>query len=100
MYNACLKESSQPPNDVCLVDVQSGRITFNWTSVDALFDSISYNIISSNCGRCPSQTTNTTATCSDIVALGQVCAFAVQTVVCDNITGNMTHPVHVILRGR
>ena len=93
-------ESSQSPNDVRLSYVQSGRITFNWTSVDALCDSISYNIISSNCGRCPSMTTNTTATCSDVMALGQVCTFAVRTVVCGNITGNMSHPVHVILRGR
>ena len=70
--------------------------------MDVLCDSVFYNIISSNCGRCPRATTNTTVTCTNVVVLtsGQVCTFTVQTVVCGNLTGNMSHPVYVILKGR
>ena len=90
--------SFPPPNDVRLADVQPGQITFNWTSVDALCDSLSYNIISSNCGQCLLTTTNTTATCTGVVASGQVCTFIVQTVVC-GIIGILSHPTTVILKG-
>ena len=92
-------ESFSPPNDVRLINVQPGQITFSWTSVDALCDSISYNIISSNCGTCPITTTNTTATCTDVVASGQVCTFIVQTVVCGSIIGILSNPTTVILKG-
>ena len=97
--NIFIIESFPPPSDVSLIHVQPGQLTFNWTSVDVLCDSVSYKIISSNCGRCPLVTTNTTVTCTNIVASGQVCIFAVQTVVCGNLTGNMSRPIYVILKG-
>ena len=89
----------QSPNDIRLIQVQPGQITFNWTSVDAQCDSVSYNIISSNCGHCPSTTSNTNITCRDTVASGQVCTFIVQAVVCGNITGNQSSPTSVIMKG-
>ena len=90
--------SFPPPNDVRVVDVRPGQITFNWTSVDAECDSLSYNIISYNCGRCPSTTSNTSITCTNVVALGQVFTILVQTVVCGN-TGILSQPTTVILKG-
>ena len=89
----------QPPNDIRLIQVQPGRITFNWTSVDAQCDSLAYNIISSNCGSCPPITTNTNVTCTGIVASGQVCTFTVQAVVCGNLTGNQSGTTSVIMKG-
>ena len=88
-----------PPNNVQLTNVQPGQITFNWTSVDTLCDSVSYNIIASNCGQCPSTTNNTTATCTDVVASGQVCTFIIQAVVCGTITGSQASPTTVIMEG-
>ena len=88
-----------PPNDVRLINVQPGQITFNWTSADALCDSVSYNIIASNCGQCPPTTNNTTATCTYVVASGQVCTFIVQAVVCGTITGSQASPTTVIMEG-
>ena len=90
--------SFPPPNDVRVVDVQPGQITFNWTSLDTECDSLSYNIISYNCGRCPSTTSNTSVTCTNVVALGQVCTILVQTVVCGN-TGILSQPTTVMLKG-
>jgi hypothetical protein len=91
-----------PPTDVHLsdVNVQSGRISFNWTSVDAQCDSISYNITSINCGRCPTTSSNNTVTCSDARFSGQVCTFIVQAVVCGNIVGNLGVPISVIMKGK
>ena len=88
-----------PPTDVQLVDAQSRRISFNWTSVDAQCDSISYNITSINCGRCPTTTSNTTIICSDAHFSGQVCTLIVQAVVCGNIIGNLGIPISVIMKG-
>ena len=87
-----------PPIDVQLIDVQPGRIAFNWTSVDAQCDSLSYNIISFNCGTCPSTTSNTSILCSGVVASGQVCTLIVRAVVCGN-TGNQSNPISVIMKG-
>ena len=95
-----ITESFHPPNDVRLSHVQPGQLTFNWSSPDVQCDSVSYKIITSNCGRCPPVTTNTTVTCTSVVASGQVCTFVVQTVVCGNLTGNMSDPIYVILKGR
>ena len=90
----------QPPNDVRLINVQPGQLIFNWTSVDPRCDSVSYNIISSNCGDCPPTTSNANVTCTDIqVASGQVCVLIVQPVVCGNIVGNQSSPTTVIIRG-
>ena len=95
-----ISEPFHPPNDVRLSHVQPGQLTFNWSSPDVQCDSLSYKIITLNCGRCPSVTTNTTVTCTSVVASGQVCTFVVQTVVCGNLTGNMSDPFYVILKGR
>ena len=89
----------QPPNDIRLIQVQPGQLTFNWTSIDAQCDSVSYSIISSNCGQCPSTTSSTNITCRDSVASGQVCSLIVQAVVCGNITGNQSSPTSVIMKG-
>lgn len=83
-----------------LIDVQVNRITFNWTSVDAQCDSVSYNIFSFNCGRCRITTSNTTVTCADAVFSGQVCTFNVQAIVCGNIVGNLSDPLSVIMKGK
>ena len=95
----CIIAPFSSPNDVRLVDVQPGQMTFNWTSVDTECKSLAYKIISSNCGRCPATTHNTTVTCIDVVASGQVCTFIVQTEVCGNLTGNFSNAVSVTLKG-
>ena len=91
--------SFPPPTDIRLVDIHPGQITFNWTDVAALCQSLYYNIISYNCGRCPSVTSNTTVTCTDVVASGQVCTLSIQTAVCDDVFGNLSNPISVILKG-
>ena len=55
-----------------------------------------YNIAASNCGSCPTTTNHTTVTCTDVPIIdGGMCMFAVQTVVCGGITGELSPHVSV-----
>ena len=73
---------------VSLVDIVSRRLTFNWGSVAPDCLSLHYNILSSNCGSCPTTTTNTTVTCTDVpvgVSDLMLCNFSVQATSCGKI---------------
>ena len=90
-----------PPNRLYMsnVDFVTRQLTFNWSrssvSPDCPGNSIHYNILASNCGSCPTTTNHTTITCTDVPINGTTCSFAVQTVVCGNVTGNSTNPISV-----
>ena len=77
-------------------DVLDKNVTFNWNSLRIDFNCTDvhpqYTILSSNCGSCPTTTTNTTVTCTDVPTDGGVCAFAVETKICDhNINGSYSN---------
>ena len=67
---------------------QSVTLTFSWTVPVLGCHDVIFNIQASNCGSCPTTTKYTSATCTDVPTDGSMCTFAVQTVVCGNITGN------------
>ena len=73
------------------------QITFTWSSITTESDcsAVHYNILASNCGSCPTTTNHTTVICTDVSTNGSMCTFAVQTVVCGNITGNRSVPIRV-----
>ena len=73
----------------------SRQLTFNWSTVSTDCPAIHYNILSSNCGSCPTTTNHTTVICVDIPTNSSVCTFAVQSVVCGNITGQRSNPIMV-----
>ena len=59
----------------------------------------SHYIIVSNCGLCPNVTIMTTAACRGL-SVGDSCAFALQSVVCNGtIVGNIS-TVPVVLKGK
>ena len=90
--------SFSPPDEmyISLIDIGARQLTFNWSPATTLdCPDIHYNILSSNCGSCPTITTHTTVTCTDIPTDGNMCTFAVQTVICENITGNMSYPLTI-----
>ena len=86
-----------PPNKLYIssADFSSRELTFKWSPVAPDCPAIHYNISASNCGSCPTTTNHTTVTCTDVPTVGSVCTFAVQTVVCGNVTGNYSSPVEV-----
>ena len=66
-------------------------LVFSWNSSFSNCSAIHYNILASNCGSCPTTTNHTTATCTDVSTDGSVCNFTVQTIVCENSVGVVTH---------
>ena len=78
-----------------VANFSSRELVFKWSPVATVCRALHYNILSSNCGSCPTTTTNTTVTCTDVPTDGSVCTFAVQTVVCGNITGNVSDSVNI-----
>ena len=85
-----------PPNNILIsgVDISQQQLTFTWSPVVPDCPAIHYNILASNCGSCPTTTNHTTATCIDIPTIGSTsCNFAIQAVVCGNISGNTSDPI-------
>ena len=70
--------------------------------MDSLCDTVHYRVVASNCGACSASnvtTLYTTVHCTNLTLDGSICSFAVQTVVCDDVAGNVSEPIHVVLRG-
>ena len=83
------------------MEANSSRLIFQWSSVSPSFEAIHYLInASDNCGHCPNITNTTTVTCHGVSLDGELCIFALQTVVCDDIIGNESRKVIVTLRGK
>ena len=89
-----------PPTDAYVVDLSLRQVVFKWSSVSSTCHQIRYNIISNNCGQCPDITTHTTATCTGIPTNDQQCTFALQTIVCNNLIGNTSKEIQIVLRGK
>ena len=90
-----------PPDKLSIIhaDLASRQLVFSWSSVAPDCPAIHYNILASNCGSCPTTTNHTTVTCTNVPTNGSVCTFAIQTVVCQNITGNSSDSVQGTLKG-
>ena len=86
---------SAPPETLYMsnADFVSRKLTFSWsTDCPAM---LHYNILASNCGSCPTTTNHTNVTCTNVPTNNSVCVFTIQTVVCGNITGQISNPVRV-----
>ena len=82
------------------VDFSSREVTFTWSGIAHYCPAMSYNILSSNCGSCPTTTNHTNVTCTVVyVSPGDTCTFAVQTVVnlCGRTTRNTSNSISVNL---
>ena len=77
------------------IDFVLKQLTFNWSSISPDCPAIYYNILASSCGSCPTTTNHTTVTCTDVPTSDSACTFALQTVICGNITSNRSVPVRV-----
>ena len=78
-------------------DFVTRQLTFKWSPVAPDCPAIHYNILTSNCGSCPTTTNHTNVTCTDIPTDGSTCTLAVQTVSCGYITGNASDPISITL---
>ena len=69
------------------------KLTFSWST--GCGAKLHYNILASNCGSCPTTTNHTNVTCTNVPTNNSVCIFSIQTVVCGNISGQISYPVRV-----
>ena len=79
-----------PPNNlhISAANFISRELEFTWSPAALACSVIHYKINTSNCGNCPTTTNHINVTCTDAPTNGRACEFAVQTVVCGNITGD------------
>ena len=74
--------------NIHLRNVSKNQLVFTWDPVNVTCPDVRYNIESTNCGVCPSSTSLTTVTCTDLEIIDrQTCVFGVSTVTCSNIDG-------------
>ena len=86
---------------VSAVNLGLKEITFTWSPVTPNCPAIIfyYDILASNCGSCPTTTNHTNVTCIDVPTDGSTCVFAIRTVVCGNITGNVSDEAQGVFKG-
>ena len=89
-----------PPDNLGISHIDIGliQLTFEWSPVAPDCPAIRYNILASNCGSCPTTTNHTIATCINVPSNGSTCAFAVQTVICEDVTGNKSDLVSIVVK--
>ena len=85
------------PNNlhISVANFASRELTFTWSPVFPDCSSILYKILASNCGKCPTNTTKATVTCTDVPTNDNVCSIAVRTVLCGSVAGNSSDQVTI-----
>ena len=86
-----------PPNkiNISTANFDSRHLTFSWSPVAPDRPAIHYNILASNCGSYPTSTNHTKVTCTDAPSDDIMCSFAVQTVLCESVMGNVSDTFRV-----
>lgn len=89
-----------PPNDIRLISVDGGVLTFGWSSIGPGCETIVYSI-SSDCGFCPNTTNATSIACSNLELSSNAknCTFSVRSTLC-GFNGQLSVPIPVTLKGR
>ena len=76
---------------------------FAWSSSSHNCPALQYNVISSNCGDCPSTTAANSVTCSNVrvrsTPLVNTCTHIVQAVVCNEVLGAPSAPITILIKG-
>ena len=92
--------SPPPPDDINWTFTGPNQIQFEWNSIAYQCLTVHYVIIATNCGSCQNSTTFTNATCTYNVPTEDIpCSFAIKTVICETITGKISDPLYVRLKG-
>ena len=85
-----------------VVTTKSGSrtITFcTWNHFNvSMCPAVPYNILTSNCGRCPTTTDDTEVTCTDVSTDAAYCSFVlIPTIICHNHCGGISPNLSIIL---
>ena len=82
---------------ISAIDIGSRKLGFAWSPATPDCPVIPYNILTSNCGSCPTTTNYTNATCADVPSDGSMCLFVVQPVVCGDTNGTSSYSLTINL---
>ena len=98
IYSIINVHTPLPILTIQLLSVNPSELLFNWNSVDSNCSSLQYSIIS-DCGTCSiNLQTNISCNIGQPTTTEDMCSFAIQSVLCDNITGNLSAPISVTLK--
>ena len=81
-------------------DVGFARFTFCWSPIPSANPTINYRTMAEGCGICPYTTSSSCVTCVSNSPAITTCTFSVQSVACENVSGNFSDPVTFKLGGR
>ena len=70
-------------------------LLFTWSASATNCSSLHYNIFQVNCGSCPSFSTSTNISCTDVPTDGGVCLFSLQAIVYTNVTSNWSDALQI-----
>ena len=86
---------------VRLSNSSQNQLTFNWSgsAISLNCPDIHYNIVTVNCGNCPTTTNHTSVICTDVPTSG-VCTLSVLVVVCGSVVGNVSESLTIIPHNR
>ena len=106
LYIRFYADTFPPPEEFSVPSIGPDEIAFSWSRVphDGC-PSFQYNTTSENCGTCsPSLTTSNMTICANfsnelISNISLNCIFFVKSIICSNITGDLTSSLEVNLRG-
>ena len=81
-------------------DLDSRTISFTWNPFNiSMCPAIPYNILTSNCGSCPTTTNHTAVTCTEVPIDATYCSFALIPTICGGISPNLNVLLNVQLKG-
>ena len=88
-----------PPTDVQLVSVMPGELIFSWSPPPQKCPSLTYNIISNDCGTCQNNSAFSNTTCRDFT-LPSTCTLTIQSIICGNLASTTgSNPLTATLNG-
>ena len=99
-YNYFLQHAAPHVSSInfTLGNVKQGKLTFTWKDASESCPAVNYKILSNNCGDRPHTVNSSFVTCSTLsTELAFICTFTVQAVVCDNIFGQASDPIAVLV---
>ena len=86
------------PINVRLVRATPGEVTFSWSPPPQKCPSLTFNVISNDCGTCQNNSAFSNTTCRDFT-LPSTCTLTIQSIICGNLTSTESSPVIARLNG-
>ena len=104
MTKNLISDNILPPVNVTLSHFHDDQLTFAWNSPTQHCPSLYYIITSTNCGKCPGNTTSTSVTCdyplnASLTLDSSICSLSVQSLICDNLYGTFSELLQVSIEG-